>query len=340
MCEWREDVKRLRRQKLLRGIAAMACCLSLVLTACGEGEAVEETTSRSEGAAAVNNGTMSEDSVALSIGKTTVPYKEYKVYYYFMESQYANMLTEDIWNYTGALEGGKSIGQEAVENVLRLIIQVKVISKVAAVQGVTLAADEKEEADYNARQFCEGLSDEVKQANGITQPLVAQIFEENKLAEKMYLVITGQVDVNVTAEQARAARVQLIWLKTEGQDKAAVKQKADALCQQANSGAGSFYKLARENTQASEVESLVGQMDTRKNLAAAVLGLKKYQVSGVIEEADGYYIAYCVNPSGKKVNEEYKNQVISERQTSQFQNAYKEWSGQYEVKVSKSLLAE
>ena len=103
---------------------------------------------------------------------------------------------------------------------------------------------------------------------------------------------------------------------------------------------GSFYKLARENTQASEIESLVGQMDTRKNLAAAVLGLKKYQVSGVIEEADGYYIAYCVNPSGKKVNEEYKNQVISERQTNQFQSAYKEWSGQYEVKVSKSLLAE
>ena len=334
------NVKNVRNRKLLRGIAAMVCCLSLMLTACGEGEAAQETTSESERAASVSNGTLSEDSVALSVGKTTIPYKEYKVYYYFMENQYASTLTDDIWSYTGALGGGKSIGQEAVENVLRLIIQVKVISKAAAVQGVTLAADEKEEADYNARTFCEGLSDEVKQQYNISQPLVAQIFEENKLAEKMYRVITGQVDINVTEDQAKAARVQLIYLKTEGQDKAAVKQKADELCQQAKSGAGSFYKLARENTQGSEIECLVGQMDKRQTLAAAVLGLKKYQVSGVIEEGDGYYIAYCVKSSSKKVNEEYKNQVVSERQTSQFQAAYKEWSEQYEVKVSKSLLAE
>lgn len=329
-----------RIRKLWRGLAAVACCLSLLLTACGEGETVEETTSTSERAAAVNNGSLSEDSVALSVGKTTVPYKEYRVYYYFMENQYAGMLDGGIWNYTGVLEGGKSIGQEAVENVLRLIIQVKVISKAAAVQGVTLAADEKEEADYNARQFCESLTDEVKKANGITQPILTQIFQENKLAEKMYRVVSGQVDVNVTAEQARAARVQLIWLKTEGQDKAAVKQKADALLQQANSSAGSFYRLAKENTQAGEVEYIIGQMDERRNLAAAVLGLKKYQISGVIEEQDGYYIAYCVKPSSAKINEEYKNQVVSERQISQFQKAYKEWSGQYEVKVSKSLLAE
>jgi len=325
---------------LRRGLAAVVCSLSLMLTACGEGEAVQETTSTSERAAAVNNGTLSEDSVALSVGKTTIPYKEYRIYYYFMENQYAGMLDGSIWNYTGVLEGGKSIGQEAVENVLRLIIQVKVISKAAAVQGVTLAADEKEEADYNARQFCESLTDEVKQANGITQPLLTQIFEENKLAEKMYRVVSGQVDVNVTAEQARAARVQLIWLRTEGQDKAAVKQRADSLLQQANSSAGSFYRLAKENTQAGDVEYIIGQMDARKNLAAAVLGLKQYQISGVIEEQDGYYIAYCVKPSSRKINEEYKNQVVSERQISQFQKAYKEWSGQYEVKVSKSLLAE
>lgn len=323
-----------------RKIAAIFLCLCLILTACGEGEAVEETKSKTERAASVNNGTLNEDSVALSVGKTTVPYKEYKVYYYFMQNQYANILTPDVWNYTGALEDGRSIGQEAIENVLRLIIQVKVIAKAASAQGVTLAADEKEEADHNARQFCDGLSDGVKQENGITQPLVTQIFEENKLAEKMYRVISGQVDVNVTEEQARAARVQLIYLKTEGQDKTAVRQKADELCQQANKRAGSFYKLAKENTQGSEIESIVGQMDARANLASAVLGMKKNQISGVIEEQDGFYIAYCVKTSGKKINEEYKNQVVSQRQTDAFQKAYKEWSEQYEVKVSKSLLVE
>ena len=327
------------RYKRAGRIMAVVCCLCLILTACGEGEKVEDTTSGTERAVSVSDGTLNEDSVAVSVGKTTVPYKEYKAYYYFMESQYAGILTDDIWAYTGALDGGKTIGQEAVEDVLRLIIQVKVITKAAAVQEVRLAADEKEEADYNARQFCEGLSDKVKQANSITQSLITQIFEENKLAEKMYRVVTGKVDVNVTAEQARAAKVQLIYLKTEGQDKAAVKQKAEELRQKAAGGSDSFYKLAKENTQGSQVENVIGQMDTRKNLAGTVLSMKKYQISGVIEEQEGYYIAYCITPPGNKINKEYRNQVVSERQTSGFQKAYKEWSEQYEVKVSKSLLA-
>lgn len=333
-------MKKMWRHKRWGSVMALFCCLCLFLAACGEGEPVEETTSKAERAASVNNGTLNEDSAAVSVGKTTVPYKEYKAYYYFMESQYADILSKDIWTYKGALDGGKTIRQEAVEDVLRLIIQVKVITKAAAVQGVKLAADEKEEADYNAKKFCEGLSDQIKQANNITQPLLTQIFEENKLAEKMYRVIIGKVDVNVTAEQARAAKVQLLFLKTEGQDKAKVKQKAEELHQKAVSGPGSFYKLAKENTQGSQVETIVGQMDTRKTLAGTVLGMKKYQVSGVVEEKDGYYIAYCLCPPGKKINEEYRNQVVAERQVQGFQKAYKEWSEQYEVKVSKSLLAE
>lgn len=333
-------MKKMWRHKRWGSVMALFCCLCLFLAACGEGEPAEETTSKAERAASVNNGTLNEDSAAVSVGKTTVPYKEYKAYYYFMESQYADILSKDIWAYKGALDGGKTIRQEAVEDVLRLIIQVKVITKAAAVQGVKLAADEKEEADYNAKKFCEGLSDQIKQANNITQPLLIQIFEENKLAEKMYRVIIGKVDVNVTAEQARAAKVQLLFLKTEGQDKAKVKQKAEELHQKAVSGPGSFYKLAKENTQGSQVETIIGQMDTRKTLAGTVLGMKKYQVSGVVEEKDGYYIAYCLCPPGKKINEEYRNQVVAERQVQGFQKAYKEWSEQYEVKVSKSLLAE
>lgn len=324
-----------------KGMAAVFGCLCLCagLVACGGGESVEETTKKSERAASVNNGTLDEDSVALAVGQTTVPYREYKAYYYFMRTRYEGMLTEEVWQRAGAGGMGKSIGQEAIEDVLRLIIQVKVIDKAAALQGVTLAADEREEADYNARKFCEGLSDEVRKENGITQSLLAQIFEENKLAEKMYNIICGKVDVNVTAEQSRAARVQMIYLKAGEGEKAAVKSRADQLCQKAKDAAGSFYKLAKDNTQAGEVETLVGQLDERTKLANTVLGMKRGEISNVVEEKDGCYIVYCVRSSSKAINEEYKNQVVQKRQITAFQDAYKGWSEQYEVKVSKSLLA-
>lgn len=319
---------------------AILLCLGLCigLTACG-GEDKGKEKPAVESAASVNNGDLKEDSTALAIGKTKVPYNEYQAYYYFMKNQYENVLNADIWKYTGAGEKGKSIGQEAIEDVLRLIIQVKVIGKAAAEKGVVLEVDEKEVSDYNAKKYFDSINEKVRKENGITLAVMTQIFAENKLAAKMYNVVMGTVDVNVTAEQSKAARVQLIYLKADDKTKAQVKQKADALCAQAKNSVGSFYSLARKNTQAAEVECLIGRLDERTNLVNAVMGLKQYAVSGVIEEKDGYYIAYCVEPGNKKIFGEYKNQVVESRQVSAFQKAYKEWSGKYEVKVSKSLLA-
>ncbi|MBO5487726.1 MAG: peptidylprolyl isomerase [Eubacterium sp.] len=323
-----------------RKITAIILCMTMIfgLTGCGGGEKVEETTSESERAASVNNGTLKADSSVIAVGKTTVTYNEYKTYYYFMKNQYEDLLTKDVWSQNGGTD--RSIGQDAVEDVVRLIIQVKVICKAAAVKGVTLAADEKEQADYNAKKYLEGISDEVKQENGMSVPLLTQIFEENKLAEKMYQVETGKVDVNVSEQDAQAAKVQLIYLKATAQDKAQVKQKAEQLCQQLKKLETSFYPVAKENTQAEEIECMVGKMDSRTNLINAVFALKQNAISDVIEETDGYYIAYVLQTPNKETNKSYKNQLIAERQTNAFKDAYKKWSEEYDVKVSKSLLAE
>ena len=320
-------------------IALCLCaCLAMGLTGCG-GETVEDTTSSSEIASLVDNGNLSEDSAVIAVGKTTVPYREFKAYYYFMKNRYEDVMGESVWDYSGEGEG-KTIGQEAMEDVVRLIIQVKVICKAAAVQEVTLAADEKEEADHNARNCCAEIPDEVQQENGLSIPLLTQIFEENRLAEKMYNVVTGQADIQIPAEDCRAAKVQLICLKASEEDREAVREKAQQLRQQIADADESFYTFAKANDQGGEIECLIGRLDERKSLADAVLGLKRYEMSPVVEESDGFYIAYVTQVPGKALNKEYKNQMIQKRQTEAFQNAYKEWSGKYGVKVSKSLLDE
>ncbi len=326
--------------KKSRGLVLWIClALALGLVACGE-DTEEESTS-SERAVSVSNGdSLSEDSVALAVGKTAVTYKEYGVYRYLMMSQYSGAFPEDVWNYSAVGDQDKTLGQEAVEDVLRLIIQVKVIGKAAAEQGVTLASDEKESADYSARTYCDSLSVQEKTANGIDINVLSKIFEENKLATKMYNVVIGKVDVNVTDEQAQAARVQLIYKKIEPETKGEVKENMDALRREVETSGNSFYTLAKANTQAEEIEYLVGRLDSRTNLVNAVMGMQAGQVSPVIEEADGYYIACCIQGPGKAINDQYRNQVVEERQTKAFQDAYKKWSDAYEVKASRSLLAE
>lgn len=326
------------KKRLTAIFLVMIMLLSCV--ACGKQEPAEETVDQKESATAVSNGTLSDDSVVIAVGKTQVTYNEFKIYYNVMKDQYEETLTDALWSYqTDTAQ--KTVGQEAIEDVVRMIIQVKVIAKAAAADGTVLEADEKEEADHNAQTICEGMDEDTMKQKGITQALLTQVFEENKLAQKMYNVVTGKVDVNVLADQAKAARVQLIYLPYTDGNKETVRATAENLSAQAKKLEGNFYKFAKENTQGTDdIECLVGQMDTRTNLASAVLALKQYETTGVVEESDGFYIAYCVETSNKTINEEYKNDLIAERQVKAFQEAYSQWSENYGVRVSKSLLAD
>lgn len=321
-------------------VATMCLCLCLAtgLAGCGSAAQPEETAVSEESAASVDNGRLTEDSGVVAVGKTTVPFSEYKVYDTIMKSRYEDTFTSEVWEYAGAVTG-KTIGEEAVEELLRMLIQTKIICKAAAAEGVTLAADEKEQADYDATQFLAGFSEQEKQENGITASAAAKVFEENRLAEKMYHVVIGKENVEFTADQVKAVKVQMLYKKADDTNREQVRTEMAELRQKAKQAEGSFYPFAKENTDAAEVECLIGAMDQRTALKDAALALKKYKMSEVIEEDDGFYLVYCIETSKKAVNNAYKNQMVEEKQLQAFQKSYKEWSEKYEVKISRSLLA-
>lgn len=323
-----------------RFLAILLCVgMMLCLTACGSGEEKEEIST--ESAASVSNNRLGADSTVLAVGKTKVTYNEYKAYYYFMKNSYESVLGEQIWSYAKATPNAKTLGQEAVEGVLRLMIQVKIINREAAALKVALETDEKEEAAHNAKTICDSLSEDVKAANGIDVKTVTRILEENKLTQKVYNVEIGKVNANLTPEQMKAARVQLIYLKADAKNKEQIRQKAEQLRQSiAAEGGNSFYKVAKENTEGDELETIVGGSDSRINLANAAVVLKKGQMSAVVEEKDGFYLAYCIAQDSPELQQEYRNQVVADRQIETFQKVYEKWSQKYEVKISRALLVE
>lgn len=324
------------KYKILAIFLSVIMCLGLI--ACGS-EEPKETVSVEE-AVSVSNNNLNHGSVVISVGKTAVNYNEFLSYYYLMKNQYENVLGTEIWAYKKALSGEKTLGQEAIESVLRHIIQIKVICKEAGLQKVLLSTDEKEQASHNAKVFCDSLADTVKSENGMDVKTVTRIFEENKLAQKMYNIQLGKVNANLTPEQIKAAKVQLIYWSANDKNREEVRKKAEQVYQSLSTAVGSFYTIAKENTEASEIETIIGASDIRTNLAKAVVALKKGQTTNVIAEKDGFYLAYCVEPDSKVIQDEYRNQVVLEKQTQAFQKTYKGWSDKFEVKVSRALLVE
>ncbi|MBO6109133.1 MAG: hypothetical protein J6P16_07005 [Eubacterium sp.] len=332
---------------------ASGLCLGILLSfvmvisgACGsseqtaeqaETESTEEPEVSFEEAIRVDNGAMNQDSIVISVGQTTVPYSEYKSYYYFMEKQYDELLDDQVWKQNGG--NGKTIGQEAIEDVLRMIIQVKVITKEAARRGIVLEADEKEDADYNAGKLVESLDEKTKTEAMITPAQMMKIYEENRLAEKVYNVITGEVSSQLGDTEKDAYRVLMIYRK-KGSDPVSMKSEMDELQKEIAASNKSFYYHAKEESEAPEIETVIGALDERRNLYSTITSLTPGVVSPVIEEEDGFYLVEVLKKPDEELNTEYQNKVIEERQTRAFQDAYIEWSKNYEVDVSESLLSE
>jgi len=178
-----------------------------------------------------------------------------------------------------------------------------------------------------------------KQTQGIELKVLSKIFEENKLAQKMYNVQMGKLKIDYAANTLSAAKVELIYQAANAKNKETVKNTMSRILSEVTSSQNSFYTVAKNKTQADAIEYVIGNQDSRTNLAKAVVSLKKNQTSALIEEKDGFYIAHCIQTNSASLQQQYRNQLVSEKQTESFQKTYKTWSDKFDVKVSKALLA-
>lgn len=322
-------------KKWICGVAILV--MSVNLMACSDQKAQENLPEevKIEAAATVSNGELKADSTVVGVGSTKVVYDEYRMYSWFLKNQYEDVMSADVWNYN---LGDVTVGQNATEDILRLIIQIKVMNKAAAEQGISLGVDEKEDIDHKADQYLATIPEEVQQANGITAERMHQIFEENEVARKMYDVVTGGVEANVDEASMQAAKVLLAYFPATDANREEIKTKAETVAAEMAAYKGNFYSGIREKTGTAPEETIIGKMDSRTNLANTALAMQKYSTSGVVEEKDGFYLMYCLKVNTKGLNRVYREQYVAEQQNMAFQAAYENWAEKYEVKVSKSLL--
>ncbi len=320
-------------KKLVCGVLAIGMVLGTV--SCGEKKEEVQVKAPVEQAASVANGELNAESVVVAVGGTKVLYREYQSYTWFLKNQYEGVMGADVWNYN---LGDKTVGQNATEDCLRLIIQIKVLNKVAAEQGVTLGVDEKEDLDYKADQYLATIAPEVQQANHITAEGMHQIFEENEIARKMYDVVTGNIEATMDEAAMQAAKVLLVHFPANDSNREQVRAEANTFVTEKANYTGNFYSYAKQKKGKAPEELIIGKMDHRTNLINTALTMERYSVSGVIEEKDGFYVIQCLKSNTSGLNKNYREQCITEKQNDTFRASYENWAEKYEVKVSKSLL--
>ena len=139
----------MQRKKWISGLC-IAMAVALVFTGCGH-----KKSSKEEKGTTVSSGT-----VVMMVGDDQVRYSEVMAYCYFLKCQYEDSFGKELWQYK--LDDNETIGDQAKQEIVNMITQLKVISDVAQQQEVSLSADEQDEALRQAESLVQKLPGELQ----------------------------------------------------------------------------------------------------------------------------------------------------------------------------------
>ena len=283
--------------------------------------------------------------ILMTVGKSVVIREEALFYIYGLKSKYGDSLGSDIWNMD--IGDGQRLGEYALEETKRQLIETKIICQAAGEQGIMLLDEEEEEARQKAEAYMAELSEQGRRDYNITGELVEKVYKENMLASKMYDITTAEVTAEISDEDARCADIQYIQVMTHGitkegvsieltpEEENAAKKRAEELLKTAKK-TEDFRSFARINTDAATVELTVCRGEGPAEIEDAALSLHTGEFSSVIEGKEGYYIIYCVDDSNEDEIMKKKEELIIKAQDEKFMEEYTKWSGEYQVVVSAS----
>lgn len=185
--------------KIIRITAVRVCiCMAVAVSMLCGGCASNNKGAKKRSNVKLETGDIAEDSIVMVVGNEGVRYSEMLHYRYLLKRQYEGKFSEGLWSYE--LEEGKTIGDEAKQEIVGMITQLKVIKTEAKSEKIRLSNDEVDEALQQAEAVMSSVSEEDKKAFALTVQGFSEIYQENILANKMFYIATDAVNTEVAED--------------------------------------------------------------------------------------------------------------------------------------------
>ncbi|MBQ9437350.1 MAG: hypothetical protein IJU50_03385 [Lachnospiraceae bacterium] len=261
---------------------------------------------------------------------------------FFLEE--ASCRKEEALVYLTSLEGafarsyGKeslalSLGEESFlerleKEALARLGRVKAMGLMAAREGCVLEEAELALCEEAARAYLssETIGNLPFEAD---QELLASMYADYALAEKLYNEISLSVDPEISDDEARMIALEQILIKTwkekDGKLQQVSEEEKDALWimaseirREAVSKEQGFEALVAMYNEGNTGNLVVSALDAPKE----VLALSKGEISPVVETEEGYAIYRCISPVVSDDTEENKKKIAEERRKEAFAKEY------------------
>ncbi len=183
----------MKRSKLISFGLCICLAVSVFCGGCGD---QRKTSKRST--VKLESGKITEDSFVIAVGNEGVRYSEVLNYTYLLKRQYEGNFSTQLWSYP--LTANQTIGEEAKQEIVNMITQLKVIKEEAKTEEVTLSNDELDEALQKAENLLETVTEEDKAAYALSVQGLSEIYQDNILANKMFYIATDDAETEVSDE--------------------------------------------------------------------------------------------------------------------------------------------
>ncbi|MDO5155001.1 MAG: peptidylprolyl isomerase [Eubacteriales bacterium] len=315
-----------------RVVMAMCFLCLLLLTACKDNQADETKT------------------VVYKIGNTSVTYGEFYIYAQTIKEDYQKTYGNGVWSLELSTDDGMNTVKEiTIQDLVDDINRVKVLIHQAEDLKIALSDNEKEEAQSLADTFFSGLTEKDKKESEVTKDLVAQVIEENMLAEKVYHQKIDEYDFEISEEEARMTTFydmvfECYRIKEDGSVEEYTDEKKELQLEKANEALASLAqeedvtyddivkKYALEYSAEHTMSKTEMIEEYGETIANKLLALTDGEISVVIESKYGYHVFKMLQSNDEELTKKNKADIIEKKQHEYFASVYKDWLKKYDSK--------
>lgn len=272
---------------------------------------------------------LNEDEL-IKVSGQIVPMSLGKLILAVEKNSYSEGLKADIWKMEA---DGVTLEERLKDTVINQLAELKTISMLAQEKNISLTVTEKEKVKTAAKEFYEGLTKEEVTSLGITEEDVRSLYEYFAVSQRLYELITGGVEIEISDEEARVIRVQYCYVRNFYYDEKnaehgldeyglkAARDKIEEAYDKVIKGAD-FSLIAKEYSDDTVYEYEFGRGEMTENFENQAFLLENGQVSGIVEDEKGFYIIKCISNYEELKTEENKKELVKKYKNKVFTEMY------------------
>lgn len=235
------------------------------------------------------------------IGDMECPAEEAKIYLANYKNLYGVVNGTDLWS------GGydtETMEKSLKDAALAQLTRVYALNVYAGEQEIALDETELQQAKEAAEEYFDSLNKSERRFTGASRNKIAQMYERYALARKVYVQLMGNVDEDISEDEARVMDVCMVYVTDA--------QLAEELDGRIKNGA-TFERLASTYNEGDSIRKSFGRGTYSPDMEKVVFSLEKNEVSEAIAADGGYYFVQCLNKYNEELSEQNKQVIIRQR---------------------------